>query len=391
MTTYYEMLELKSNSSLDDIKKAYRKLALQYHPDKNPEADPLVFLNIQAAYEVLSDPGLRAKYDERLNSNKLDLNQNEAVNEIYYSSLEDVFQKLPAILLNYQQKLKNKNQELDLFCLEWNFLIFIENKIFANLMQAALSKGDDSKNIFSVLDKNKLIQDQLRLLVKKYENKIFLRTRKDLLILQDYLQDYLKSYLEQNPLENKLFINQKPEVYPYRRIPLTIEFNICDYSDESQNSARRDVLIKAIQSSPVGPYLKIQEDWNDEFNISHPIFTVDLDYFNHESSLGVASSKESATKKDDVSLYKEKLLDYIEKRSALKKYTGWRWGYSREEKIKAAQSMYDLLSGRENPHTFFSTHYPASKANLKALGQGTLKACAKEAMEYAEENLKPKT
>lgn len=67
---YYALLELPdpdtSTSTSDEIRKAYRKLALRFHPDKNPddvEAANKRFLLIQAAYEVLSDEQERAWYD----------------------------------------------------------------------------------------------------------------------------------------------------------------------------------------------------------------------------------------------------------------------------------------------------------------------------------------
>ncbi|HRL09593.1 MAG TPA: DnaJ domain-containing protein, partial [Aliarcobacter sp.] len=59
---YYELLEIEKTSDKATIKKAYRKLAMQYHPDKNPndkEAEEK-FKTINEAYQVLSDDEKRA-------------------------------------------------------------------------------------------------------------------------------------------------------------------------------------------------------------------------------------------------------------------------------------------------------------------------------------------
>lgn len=61
MLDYYSILGVSRNASQDDIKKAYRKLAVKHHPDKN--GDPEKFKQINEAYSVLSDANKRAAYD----------------------------------------------------------------------------------------------------------------------------------------------------------------------------------------------------------------------------------------------------------------------------------------------------------------------------------------
>ncbi|WP_053992172.1 molecular chaperone DnaJ [Mangrovimonas sp. TPBH4] len=65
-TDYYEILQVERTATAAEIKKSYRKLALKYHPDKNPgdhEAEAK-FKEAAEAYEVLSNPDKRARYDQ---------------------------------------------------------------------------------------------------------------------------------------------------------------------------------------------------------------------------------------------------------------------------------------------------------------------------------------
>jgi molecular chaperone DnaJ len=65
MSTLYDSLGVKQDASQDELKKAYRKLVRQYHPDKNPgdDAAEAKFKEVQSAYDVLSDPEKRKQYD----------------------------------------------------------------------------------------------------------------------------------------------------------------------------------------------------------------------------------------------------------------------------------------------------------------------------------------
>src|SRR5437764_14550420 len=63
---YYDSLGIKRSASDNEIKKAYRKMARQYHPDRNPgdKQAEAQFKEVQEAYDVLSDKAKRSNYDQ---------------------------------------------------------------------------------------------------------------------------------------------------------------------------------------------------------------------------------------------------------------------------------------------------------------------------------------
>ena len=73
MNDHYVVLGLRSSATLADIKKAFRQLASQHHPDRNAAADaPARFRLVQQAYDVLSDPVKRKAFDDNRQRNLLD-------------------------------------------------------------------------------------------------------------------------------------------------------------------------------------------------------------------------------------------------------------------------------------------------------------------------------
>ncbi len=94
MRDYYEILGVSKEATLDEIKKAYRRLALKYHPDKNPDDAKAeqMFKEVSEAYEVLSDPKKRTAYDQRGRAGVRDMGfEGFSSNEEIFSHFSDIF------------------------------------------------------------------------------------------------------------------------------------------------------------------------------------------------------------------------------------------------------------------------------------------------------------
>ena len=78
MTNLYDILGVNDNASQDDIRKAYRKLSLKYHPDRNksPNAES-IFQELNATYEILGDKAKRNEYDRTQNRNTTRLREKQ--------------------------------------------------------------------------------------------------------------------------------------------------------------------------------------------------------------------------------------------------------------------------------------------------------------------------
>ncbi|MBI2344972.1 molecular chaperone DnaJ [Candidatus Dependentiae bacterium] len=88
---YYDVLGVNKSASIDEIKKSYRKLAMKYHPDRNPdnkEAEEM-FKEAAEAYEILSDEKKRAQYDQFGHENYQNMNQGGA--GAHHMNMDDIF------------------------------------------------------------------------------------------------------------------------------------------------------------------------------------------------------------------------------------------------------------------------------------------------------------
>ncbi|GEN71655.1 MULTISPECIES: J domain-containing protein [Chryseobacterium] len=104
MKDYYYFLGISPDASEEDIKKAYRKLSLKYHPDKNDNDDFFAgrFREIQEAYEILSDSGKRRTYDQNLESHQKSFRYNTPPSIKTFTSNKIHAKKGEEIIINWQ-------------------------------------------------------------------------------------------------------------------------------------------------------------------------------------------------------------------------------------------------------------------------------------------------
>jgi DnaJ family protein A protein 2 len=124
MSCYYDVLSVSKNSSIDEIKKAYKKMCLKWHPDKNPDKvdeAKAEFQKIQEAYEVLSNEEKRTIYDKHGKAGLNQQGQNMDANDFFSNLFGGGFGGNPFMQFNVQQNRRepaqkgpNKNVQVEL-------------------------------------------------------------------------------------------------------------------------------------------------------------------------------------------------------------------------------------------------------------------------------------
>jgi curved DNA-binding protein CbpA len=131
----YQILEIKPNASESEIKKAYHKLAKQYHPDKNCSSDANIkFQKIQSSYEILINDKTRYEYQK--------MNNNDKFNFV------DILEKIIQNKININEF--NKLDEKDIKYIKQNFMNFFNSINVSELLNlfnnGYLNKKDTSIN-----------------------------------------------------------------------------------------------------------------------------------------------------------------------------------------------------------------------------------------------------
>ncbi|MCW6034726.1 DnaJ domain-containing protein [Spirulina subsalsa FACHB-351] len=109
--TYYQILNISPDASLDEIRSSFRQLARQYHPDVNPHQEAQQkFQEISEAYQVLSDSVQRSLYDQQLGLHKAESSPSQTTHtyrDLYIQGIEKAFQQnYPAAIECYSEAIK---------------------------------------------------------------------------------------------------------------------------------------------------------------------------------------------------------------------------------------------------------------------------------------------
>lgn len=111
----YQLLEVESDASLDQIKDSYKQLILKYHPDKNPSVDPEFFSMISIAYKILKKPDTRQKYNNFLLSKLTKEQDHNSMRSSYKSYMNQKPHNQPnsggSNKKNFYQKMEELNRK----------------------------------------------------------------------------------------------------------------------------------------------------------------------------------------------------------------------------------------------------------------------------------------
>lgn len=280
MENYYDILNINQYCDTSEIKKAYRKLSLQYHPDRNIDNNTKdMFNKINTAYEVLSCSDKRGFYDQKLNKSDLksDLKsdfkyqlvsdlKNQQNNETVYNETP-YYQNLNIyknIIITYEQAYSGYylSVNIEKWRLENNHKVYFNETIYVDI-----KKGTDNNEIITIENKGNYLTEnnigKLILTINLKNHEIYNRQGLDLIYKKEItLKDALCGFsfkLQHLDDNNYIIKNEKGNIINnnYKKVikhkgferdnmcgNLIIEFNVVFPSD--LNFDQIDQLLKIL-------------------------------------------------------------------------------------------------------------------------------------------------
>lgn len=281
----YSILEIDPNATQDEIKKAYKKLALKYHPDKNPDPNSAEkFHSLVMAYEILSDPEQKRKYDS----------MNPKKKQTIFDMIGQMFQKFKTSeeFKEFAKKNIFENEEMKSVLLTGDKEVlreYVYNKTNGYLMSmlaahktattGATASDDDLLSIFipenpdkktyDIMQKDKVLslessvqsQNQTQVLSLTNTNEHIL----ELSIITDLGEIYMDKVKEiivqrQRFKDKQIIMDEKKFFIPLGDDKIILEREGDDYIDPNGFLQRGDLLIKI--KTAKHKYLKRVNDYD---------------------------------------------------------------------------------------------------------------------------------
>lgn len=247
---YYKILGVSTESTEDEIKKAYRALSLKYHPDRNASEEAKTkMLKINEAYETLGDPELKQKYD--LNINDRDIGM--AMPGEMFSDINNIFNMMfngnpPPGIRIFHQGGNGKN------IFHTQQFSFVNIKPDAIVAEATISMSDSYKGYLLKLEVNRKIQmnnttnQEVEVLYVNIPPGI---NSNETIILQDKgnvinnIKGPIHIKIKVNP--DSIFIRDGLDLI--YNIKITLKDSLCGFTQEFQHLNGNQVILNCITNN----------------------------------------------------------------------------------------------------------------------------------------------